>query len=137
MQTWILNTYADTKNVADSFARYANPGDIYLLSGDLGAGKTTFCQFFIQEFLKNPDISVTSPTFPIIQTYGQNNQIWHIDLYRIEDEREIYHLGLEEAASSIMLIEWPERLGSFKLRGKIFILEFTLNDGVRSLYLRE
>jgi tRNA threonylcarbamoyl adenosine modification protein YjeE len=78
------------------------------LKGDLGSGKTTFAQFFIQS--KLPTITeVTSPTFTIVQIYNATPPIMHFDLYRLKDPEELYELGIEEAFdNAINLIEWPE-----------------------------
>ena len=123
MVEFILNSLHDTDLIAKKIANEAKIGDIFLLYGDLGSGKTTFSRFFIREFLKNPDLDVTSPTFNIIQTYGNSlKEVWHVDLYRIEDVNEIYNLGLEDAyGNALMLIEWPERFGSNIPYGKFII----------------
>lgn len=104
-----LKTEQDTKKLAEEFASKAKFGDIFLLSGNLGAGKTTFAKHFIQT-LTNKDINVTSPTFTICNIYETKNcPIYHFDLYRIEKENELEELGLEEAfETGITLIEWPE-----------------------------
>jgi tRNA threonylcarbamoyl adenosine modification protein YjeE len=134
MAEWILSSLEDTKIVASQMAKCAKKGDIYLLFGDLGSGKTTFSQFFIQSFFESPNLNVTSPTFPIIQIYGPSQELWHVDLYRIEKPSEINQLGLEEAyGNAIMLIEWPERLGEYNLWGNIIHLRFSYEQGVRKL----
>jgi tRNA threonylcarbamoyl adenosine modification protein YjeE len=91
-------------------------GDILLLEGDLGAGKTTLAQGIIGA-LAGRDLNVTSPTFTLLQTYpvtladGTSCECWHYDLYRIEQPEELSELGMDEAASHhVTLIEWPERL---------------------------
>ncbi len=97
------------KNIAYEIASKAKIGDVICLSGDLGAGKTQFSKFFIQA-LTGEDTEVTSPTFPIVQIYKNNvADIWHFDLYRIEDRCELYEIGIEDAILyGISLIEWPE-----------------------------
>lgn len=84
------------------------------LEGDLGSGKTTFCRFLIQSLLGKP-VTVTSPTFNLVQVYeGPQFPIWHFDLYRMEDAEEIFEVGLEEALShGLLLIEWPNRAEAY------------------------
>lgn len=104
---------AATEAVAAIIAGKALPGDLIALTGDLGAGKTTFARAFIRATLSDPQAEVPSPTFTLVQTYDapDGHQIYHTDLYRLQSSDEIYDLGLEEErADSVMLVEWPDRL---------------------------
>lgn len=88
-----------------------NAGDVLLLSGPIGAGKTHFARAIIQSLLdRNED--VPSPTYTLVQTYQTDKcDIWHADLYRIGDSSEVEELGLIDAyATEIVLIEWPDRI---------------------------
>lgn len=88
------------------------PGDRIFLIGNLGAGKTTFAQALIRKFLKNPEASITSPTYTYYQSYPDN--LYHFDLYRVEHADDIIRIGAEEIfdnPESICIIEWPEILG--------------------------
>lgn len=88
------------------------PGDRIFLIGNLGAGKTTFAQALIRKFLKNPEASITSPTYTYYQSYPNN--LYHFDLYRVEHADDIIRIGAEEIfdnPESICIIEWPEILG--------------------------
>ena len=89
------------------------PGDTLLLSGEIGAGKSTFARAVIQARLGRAE-DVPSPTFTLVQTYEDSaGAIWHCDLYRLTDPEEVFELGLDEAFdTAICLIEWPDRLGS-------------------------
>lgn len=109
-----LATENHTKLLAESLAKIAKKGDIFLLKGDLGSGKTTLSRFFIQFFLGEEE--VPSPTFTILQTYSTRDfAISHLDLYRIKDPNEILELGIEDIFyGGISLIEWPEKLGHYK-----------------------
>ena len=84
------------------------PGDILLLEGDLGAGKTTFAQGAAKGL--GVDEFVNSPTFVIINEYFSGRlPLYHMDLYRVEDESQLYDLGIEEYffGNGVCLVEWP------------------------------
>lgn len=103
---------ADTQALGGRLAGHCRPGDVIALYGDLGAGKTTLARALIRR-LAGPEAEVPSPTFTLVQTYPTARlPVWHVDLYRLEDAREARELGLEDAASGLCLIEWPERLGA-------------------------
>jgi tRNA threonylcarbamoyladenosine biosynthesis protein TsaE len=103
-----------TAEAGAALAGLLRPGDVVALSGDLGAGKTTFARGLIQALGFTGD--VPSPTFPIVIPYAPPElslPLWHVDLYRIDDPDELEELGLDEARmDSALLIEWPERMGS-------------------------
>jgi tRNA threonylcarbamoyladenosine biosynthesis protein TsaE len=108
----------DTQAFAARLAPLARPGDVIALAGDLGTGKTTFARGFINALLVThglPPEDVPSPTFTLVQEYQLPDfTLYHIDLYRIEGQSEIFELGLEDAfADGVSLVEWPDRLGSF------------------------
>lgn len=95
------------KEFAKQLSLSAKIGDTFLLHGDLGAGKTTFAQAFIQA--RYPSVTVTSPTFSICQEYGD---IAHYDLYRIDNLEELNHLDIQEHFhNKVCVVEWPEVLG--------------------------
>ena len=104
---------SDSRQIARLIASGMSGSNILALSGDLGSGKSFICRCIIQS-LCGEDLTVTSPTFNLVQTYefsdqGACNIIYHFDLYRLEHVDEIYNLGIEEALSGgICLIEWPE-----------------------------
>lgn len=97
----------DTFEAAFQLGQRANPGDIFLLEGDLGVGKTVFAKGFAQGLgIEEP---ITSPTFTIIQEYLQGRiPLYHFDVYRIADVEEMYELGYEGYffGDGVCLIEW-------------------------------
>lgn len=97
----------DTAKIGETLAREAKPGEIYLLEGDLGVGKTVFAKGFALGLgITEP---ITSPTFTIIQEYEQGRlPFYHFDVYRIADEEEMFELGYESYffEQGVCLIEW-------------------------------
>jgi len=104
----ISNSEAETIKIAKDFAKKCKAGDVILLTGDSGAGKTVFARGFVSAL--SGDV-VTSPTFTIVNTYGGKIPIYHFDLYRINSPSELYEIGVEEYlyGDGICLVEWPER----------------------------
>lgn len=107
-----LPTEAETVKLGQRLAAAAMPGDVILLEGQIGAGKSSLARAFIQARLGRAE-DVPSPTFTLVQVYdGAEGSIWHADLYRLTHPDEVWELGLDEAfGSAICLVEWPERLG--------------------------
>ena len=97
----------DTAKIGEMLAKEAKPGEIYLLEGDLGVGKTVFAKGFALGLgITEP---ITSPTFTIIQEYEQGRlPFYHFDVYRIADEEEMFELGYESYffGQGVCLIEW-------------------------------
>ncbi|MBV8972104.1 MAG: tRNA (adenosine(37)-N6)-threonylcarbamoyltransferase complex ATPase subunit type 1 TsaE [Sphingomonadaceae bacterium] len=96
--------------VAAVLAALLRPGNVVALSGDLGAGKTTFARAVLHGLGWAGE--VPSPTFTLVQVYPTTPPVWHVDLYRLDSPGEAAALGLEEAGDAVLLIEWPERLGA-------------------------
>jgi len=101
---------AATATFGAGLAATLRPGDLVLLTGHLGAGKTALARAVIRTLLGDPGLDVPSPSFSLVQPYeGQGLAILHADLYRLASPREIDELGLFDRAESIVLVEWPER----------------------------
>ncbi|MEJ1119295.1 tRNA (adenosine(37)-N6)-threonylcarbamoyltransferase complex ATPase subunit type 1 TsaE [Phyllobacterium sp. CCNWLW109] len=105
----------DTARLGQDVGLSLRKGDLIALSGDLGAGKSTFARGLIRTIADDADYDVPSPTFTIVQSYPELRlPISHVDLYRLSTADEIDELGLDEALlDGIVLIEWPERADGF------------------------
>jgi len=101
-----------TQAIARVLACRLLPGDVVLLEGEIGAGKTHLARGVIAALLDAPE-DIPSPTYTLVQTYdGRSGEIWHADLYRLTDPSEVEELGLFAAFRyAICLVEWPDRLG--------------------------
>ena len=106
----------ETLHLGKSIGSSLISGDIILLFGDLGAGKTRLTQGICNGLGLEKDTYIRSPTFTLINEYQGRLPIYHIDLYRMDSHEEIYSLGLEEILfnQGITIIEWAEKLRSPK-----------------------
>lgn len=126
----------DTYNIAKIFANSLRGGEIILLKGDLGAGKTTFVSNLAKILgVKEP---ISSPTFTILKIYkGKKFTIKHFDTYRLENENEAEEFGIEEhldtSKNELVFIEWPEKINGL-LPAKYIKVEFDyLGDNERKI----
>lgn len=112
-RTLALPDEAATARLARAVARCVRPGDVILLAGPYGAGKTAFARAFLRAATGDPDLVVPSPSFTLVQTYAMpdGTEVWHYDLWRVGGVDELAELGWDEARAGIALVEWPERLG--------------------------
>jgi len=113
----ILRSLAETKKSAKQFVKTLRPGDVVVLRGNLGAGKTTFTSA-VAAVLGAKEVS--SPTFALLQTYPTKHKtiqrIHHLDLYRLRRDEDLREVGIEEILSdpeAVVFIEWGERLGKY------------------------
>jgi tRNA threonylcarbamoyladenosine biosynthesis protein TsaE len=108
--TTITHSESETAAVGRDMANRLEPGSVLLLLGDLGAGKTAFVRGLAEGLGVAPE-EVSSPTFTLMQEYrGGRVPLVHVDLYRLNDPREIDDLGLEELGlDSVLAIEWAEK----------------------------
>ncbi|HXV30098.1 MAG TPA: tRNA (adenosine(37)-N6)-threonylcarbamoyltransferase complex ATPase subunit type 1 TsaE, partial [Sinorhizobium sp.] len=101
---------AATIELGEDLALALKAGDCVGLSGDLGAGKSTFARAFLRAMADDETLEVPSPTFTLVQSYDLRIPVAHFDLYRLADASELDELGFDEALSDgICLIEWPEK----------------------------
>jgi len=133
MEPFSLHATLNSPEATNAFAAKLGarlwPGDVVLLDGPIGAGKTHFARALIQSVLTVPE-DVPSPTFTLVQTYDTcRGELWHADLYRLSHPDDVEELGLSEAMTdSICLIEWPDRLGSMRPESALSLDFSTMSD---------
>jgi tRNA threonylcarbamoyladenosine biosynthesis protein TsaE len=105
----VTNTPAETESAGERFGRGLRQGDLILLEGDLGAGKTTFVRGVARG--AGSTAHVASPTFQLVRVYPGRVQVAHVDLYRVEASAELGELGLGELLDQgAVVVEWGNRL---------------------------
>ena len=131
----ITNSFLETEKLGQEFSKMIQLGDIILLYGDLGSGKTTFVKGLLKgfKFIGN----VTSPTFSLINEYDANIKIIHIDCYREKNLKRWINLGIEDYFndSNIVIIEWPEILEDIVPNNVIKIKMEHINENIREICL--
>ncbi|MDG4721328.1 MULTISPECIES: tRNA (adenosine(37)-N6)-threonylcarbamoyltransferase complex ATPase subunit type 1 TsaE [Thalassospira] len=148
-KTVTVSNQTGTEALAAQLAAIAKPGDVILMHGTLGMGKSAFCRAFIRAVADNPHEEVPSPTFTLVQIYELDRlPVWHFDLYRLSDPEEIDELDIEDAfADAVSLIEWPDRLEYLTPEnrldihiepgptadGRVFVLEPSGEDWVKRI----
>lgn len=139
METFISKSEQDTINFAKDFAKDLKNGDIIVLSGELGSGKTKFTEGVLTYFGLENEIS--SPTFTVVNEYKKENiNIYHFDVYRLDDIDEFYAIGGEEYfESGICIIEWGEIIEEILPKGytKITFSKNEENTDYRELKIEQ
>lgn len=131
METFIVSNLKQTEKLAKAFAKLLLGGELILLNGDLGAGKTTFTKFVLK-YLGVKD-NITSPTFTLMHEYKTKKfNIYHFDMYRLKDGSEASILGFEEylysdSKKNICFVEWSENIKDI-LHGKFIKIYISLLD---------
>ena len=107
----VSHSAEETIELGRALARRLTPPVLVLLSGELGSGKTTLSKGIISGLGAAREEDVTSPTFTLVHVFHNGSKVYHVDLYRVEQSRDIESLALEDALSepAVVLIEWPER----------------------------
>lgn len=131
---------AATRAFGRALAPLLEPGDVILLSGGIGAGKTELARAIIQARLDACGRleDVPSPTYTLVQVYEDDHgEIWHVDLYRLTGPEEAAELGLLDAFdTALCLVEWPDRLGSHAPSGALSVaLEPSADGASRHVHL--
>jgi tRNA threonylcarbamoyladenosine biosynthesis protein TsaE len=108
---------------------------VVLLIGNLGAGKTTLAKGIVEGRNGTPADEVSSPTFTLIHQYGDRDPVYHIDLYRLDEPREVETLGLDDifGSGALILLEWGERFPALLPRQRTEIRLRTLADDTREI----
>jgi tRNA threonylcarbamoyl adenosine modification protein YjeE len=119
-----------TAALGQRLAAALKPGDLVLLEGGLGAGKTALARAIVRTLVGDPGLDVPSPSFALVQPYeAPTGPVLHADLYRIVDPRELDELGLFERSDAIVLVEWPERSPGIR-SGATMVVRITIpGDG--------
>lgn len=129
-----------TLGIAATIAEILTGPRIVLLRGELGAGKTTLVKGWLEALGVAKQEEVTSPTFTLVHEYeGRRGRIYHLDLYRLDTERELSSLGLDEMAGQpgvLVLVEWGEKFESVVGRADAEVAIAHLEGDERSLWVR-
>jgi len=129
----------ETLAIAHELARSQPDCAAYYLEGDLGAGKTLFTKG-LAAFYGIDAADVVSPTFALVNRYGRGSRVvYHIDLYRIEDERELIELGIEEMEDegALLVVEWAEKLGRHRREDATIVRFEVSGESQRRLHILE
>lgn len=129
---YISNSEKDTYKLAKMFEEKLHGGEVVVLNGDLGAGKTTFTKGLCKAL--GVTENVTSPTFTLMNIYKSGRlNLYHFDMYRIEDESEALELGLDEFFNSngVCMIEWAENIRNMIPKNHITINITKLGENSR------
>jgi tRNA threonylcarbamoyladenosine biosynthesis protein TsaE len=122
----VTNDEEDTRRLGERLGRALKRGDVVLLSGDLGTGKTCLTQGIGRGM--GCSAPVNSPSFVLMNEYAGRERLFHVDLYRVEDVEELDELGLwDYAERGVLVIEWPER-GADILPGDGLVVELRYGD---------
>jgi len=130
----IARTAAETRDAGHALAHELKAGDVVLLYGDLGAGKTTFVKGMALA-LGIAEREVISASFTIIAEYESTPPLYHIDLYRLERPEDLEAVGLYEylGTNGIAVVEWADRLPPGEVEGAITVRIGFLDDDVREI----
>ena len=133
------NSAEETIALGYKIASGLTPPKLVLLRGELGAGKTTLVKGIAEAFHAASQDDVTSPTFTLVHEYrGPDVNIYHIDLYRVDTQRQLETLGLDDliAGNSILLIVWGEKFQRFERERDIEIAIESLGENQRIIRLK-
>ena len=116
-QEFTTHSTEETIALGRKLSGQLSPPKVVVLRGDLGAGKTTLVKGIVEGFNAAHSKEVSSPTFTLVHEYrSPNAEIYHIDLYRVETQRQLETLGIDDllSARSVLLIEWGEKFERFR-----------------------
>ena len=136
MKEFLSHSAEETTELGRRLAAELRPPKLVVLSGDLGAGKTTLIKGIAEGFRAASQEKVTSPTFTLIHEYrGPGVNVYHVDLYRIDTQRELDTLALDDLfdESSVVLIEWGEKFERFRCDRDVEITIERLGENDRKI----
>lgn len=144
MQKYISRSEDETKNIAAELAKMVrqthHKNNIFALTGELGAGKTIFAQGFAKGLRIKEKI--ISPTFVLIRQHKipkSPKMLYHIDLYRLENIKDILHLGIKEILANpnnIVLIEWAEKIQKLLSKSTVWISIKVIKENIRQISIK-
>lgn len=135
---FVSKSFEETMNFAENFAKTLSAPKVVLLSGDLGAGKTTFVKGFARG-LGVKEI-ITSPTFTLLNEYDCNSKLYHFDMYRLSSKEEAFELGFEDYFNKndgIVLVEWAENVSGLITPPYILVKIDKISDNSRKINISE
>jgi tRNA threonylcarbamoyladenosine biosynthesis protein TsaE len=137
----IYRTASEEETIAlgERLAREFLPRQVVLLIGQLGAGKTTLAKGIVKGLGAADPEEVSSPTFTLIHEYGRDGRVYHVDLYRLDEPRELATLGLEDLfeREAVVLIEWGERFPQILPAERTEIRIAVAEDDTRQIEVRK
>jgi tRNA threonylcarbamoyladenosine biosynthesis protein TsaE len=138
VRTLVTRSADETRRAGESIAGTLVAGDVVLLTGDLGLGKTVFARG-VAVGLGVPPEEVHSPSFALVHQYRGRLPVHHIDLYRVEKDADLEELGLEEilGGEGIALVEWAERLGPYRVGRCVEVTLLDRGGSTREVRIRD
>ena len=136
---WTTHSSEETIQLGREIGRKLNAPTLILLSGDLGAGKTTLTKGITSGAGAAREDEVTSPTFTLVHKYDGRSCVYHVDLYRIADAHDLETLGLEDVFTekALMIVEWPEKL-SIRTDWRVIRIQLEhVSDDTRRIVMSE
>ncbi|WP_339133971.1 MAG: tRNA (adenosine(37)-N6)-threonylcarbamoyltransferase complex ATPase subunit type 1 TsaE [Candidatus Electrothrix sp. GW3-4] len=133
-----LQDITATAALGKELGRIAQQGDVILLHGDLGVGKTTLTQFIAQGLEVPADQYVSSPSFALMHEYPGRLPLFHMDCYRLTGEEDIEGAGLADyiGGPGLTIIEWPDRLGSLRPQERLDLFLEAIDETTRTCVLQ-
>ena len=133
----ITSSPEETTALGRELAAALKPPALVLLSGELGAGKTTLVKGIVSGLGLAREEDVTSPSFVFVHVYGNGARLYHVDLYRVEQAAELETLGVEDflAEKAVVVVEWAERLKLPALRPALRVRLEAVSDSERRIQI--
>lgn len=138
-EQFVSHSPEETIAFGRELARRLTPPRLVLLSGDLGSGKTTLSKGIISGLGAASEEDVTSPTFTLVHVFHNHAKVYHVDLYRVEQFRDLETLGIEDVLSepAVIVIEWAERFSLVSDWPRVFVRLEHLEGDARRITISE